>query len=132
MSRSRYVFVALAVVAFIVGTMLSHALQWTWVRGGFPNPHLIIREITLTKAIAFGLAISGMVFCLMHQTTWMFLTEVADELSRVSWPTRAETGHATWVVVVTVLISSAYLGVFDSFWLWLTNWILGVELRPPQ
>ena len=50
-----------------------------------------------------------------------------DELARVTWPSREETGNATVVVIVTVLVCSVYLGVFDAFWMWVTNMILGIR-----
>ena len=69
---------------------------------------------------------AGAAFCLMHGSTRQLASEVVEELTKVTWPTRAETGAATVVVIVTVLLCSAYLGVFDAMWLWLTDKILGV------
>jgi len=42
-----------------------------------------------------------------------FLSDVKTELGKVTWPERKETIATTWVVVVIVLIMSAYLGVCD-------------------
>lgn len=42
-----------------------------------------------------------------------FLSEVRAELKRVQWPDRQTLMQATGVVIVTVLIAAAYLGVLD-------------------
>ena len=42
-----------------------------------------------------------------------FVREVRAELSKVSWPTREELRDSTLVVIVTVLIVAAYIGVID-------------------
>ncbi|MEJ2182807.1 MAG: preprotein translocase subunit SecE [Nitrospirota bacterium] len=42
-----------------------------------------------------------------------FLREVKVETKKVVYPTREELISSTWVVIVTVLIVSAYLGAVD-------------------
>jgi preprotein translocase subunit SecE len=48
-------------------------------------------------------------------------SECVTELSKVAWPTRRETGAATLVVIITVIIASVFLGVFDFLWASLTG-----------
>ena len=42
-----------------------------------------------------------------------FLQEVRVESGKVSWPTRTELRDSTVVVIVTVLLVSAFIGVVD-------------------
>ncbi|NOT33805.1 MAG: preprotein translocase subunit SecE [Candidatus Eisenbacteria bacterium] len=42
-----------------------------------------------------------------------FVKDVRVEVGRVSWPTREELRDSTVVVIVTVLIVSAFIGVVD-------------------
>jgi len=42
-----------------------------------------------------------------------FWKNVLVEASKVSWPTRAELRASTIVVIVTVLLVAAYIGVVD-------------------
>jgi len=42
-----------------------------------------------------------------------FLKEVRGEIGKVSWPTREELRDSTLVVIVTVLIVSAFVGIVD-------------------
>ncbi len=43
-----------------------------------------------------------------------FLYEVKVELKKVSWPSRREITGSTGVVIMTVIIVAAYLGIVDS------------------
>ncbi len=42
-----------------------------------------------------------------------FLTEVAVELKKVSWPTRAELIEATWVVIVSTFFLTVFIWLAD-------------------
>lgn len=42
-----------------------------------------------------------------------YFKEVAAELKRVTWPTKKDTMAATWVVIITVIILSVFLGIVD-------------------
>jgi preprotein translocase subunit SecE len=49
-------------------------------------------------------------------TDWKkFLGEVRTELKRTTWPSRLEVRNTTLVVIVTVFIFAAFLGVVDYF-----------------
>ena len=94
----------------------------------YAGESLLYRVLTLVAlaAVAAGIALTtqkGVAFREM-------LKEARIELRKVVWPTRQETEHATVIVVVTVLICSAFLGVFDAVWLWVTDWLLGIEATP--
>ena len=60
------------------------------------------------------------------QAGWMdrareYVKEVRVETSRVSWPTRQELRDSTLVVIVMVLLVSAYLFVWDRGFAFLTR-----------
>ncbi|MBI4746836.1 MAG: preprotein translocase subunit SecE [Deltaproteobacteria bacterium] len=42
-----------------------------------------------------------------------YFKEVFAELKRVAWPTKKDTMAATWVVIITVIILSVFLGIVD-------------------
>ena len=43
-----------------------------------------------------------------------FMKEVQVEFSKISWPNRNELRDSTMVVILTVLIVSAFIGVVDQ------------------
>jgi preprotein translocase subunit SecE len=51
--------------------------------------------------------------------------EVASELAKVTWPTRDIVTNGTIVVVVASFIATAYIGVLDRLWGFLTNLVYG-------
>jgi preprotein translocase subunit SecE len=60
------------------------------------------------------------------QAGWMdrardFVKDVRVESERVSWPTRSELRDSTLVVIVMVLLVSAYLFVWDRIFAFLTR-----------
>jgi preprotein translocase subunit SecE len=50
---------------------------------------------------------------------------VAEELSRVTWPTRDTVMNGTIVVVVASVIATVYVTVLDRFWGFLTTLVYG-------
>ncbi|MBI5511695.1 MAG: preprotein translocase subunit SecE [Deltaproteobacteria bacterium] len=130
MSRQRYVVVGIIALAAIVGISLSHLFGWIWAQTSLDDFPLLSRELSLTVVLGYSVATLAAVFCFVHKPTVALTQEVADELSKVSWPSREETGSATVVVLATVVICATYLGLFDAMWLWLTNLVLGVHPSP--
>ena len=47
------------------------------------------------------------------RTAQQFFREVRVELKKVTWPSRKETFASTGVVLITVILVAAYLGVVD-------------------
>ena len=56
-----------------------------------------------------------------QENTRQLAQETVGELSRVTWPTRPELGAATVVVIVTSIVMSIVLGLFDFLWSWVTT-----------
>jgi preprotein translocase subunit SecE len=48
----------------------------------------------------------------------VFLKEVRLEMSKVTWPSRVEIKDATVVVIVSVVVIAAFIGVID----WILYW----------
>ena len=47
-----------------------------------------------------------------------FIKEVRVESTKVSWPTRQELRDSTIVVIITVLIVAAFIGIVDRILTW--------------
>ena len=46
--------------------------------------------------------------------TRQFIKEVQVEFSKISWPSRGELRDSTLVVILTVLVVAAFIGVVDQ------------------
>ncbi len=55
--------------------------------------------------------------------TRTFLTEVRNEMRRVTWPSRKEVYATTVVVILTSAFFGLYLGSFELALNWGVNWI---------
>jgi preprotein translocase subunit SecE len=73
--------------------------------------------------VGIAVIIAGAVtlYCWRHPKINMLAKEIATELSKVTWPTRKETSAFTITVIVTTIIASTILGLFDMFWATLTG-----------
>jgi preprotein translocase subunit SecE len=54
-----------------------------------------------------------------------YVKDVRQEMTRVSWPTREELRDSTVVVIVTVLLVAAFIGVVDR----VLTWAVGLLFR---
>jgi preprotein translocase subunit SecE len=54
-----------------------------------------------------------------------FVKDVRVEITRVSWPTREELRDSTIVVIATVVLVAAFVGVVDR----VLNWGVGLLFR---
>jgi preprotein translocase SecE subunit len=53
-----------------------------------------------------------------------FLGHVVDELKRVQWPDRRQTGQGTAVTLGFVVIAGGFLGLMDAVWKPLVEWLI--------
>jgi preprotein translocase subunit SecE len=54
-----------------------------------------------------------------------FVRETVSELRRVSWPTREEAKNLTGVVIIVMVVMSAFLGSLDLLFTKFFEWLLG-------
>ena len=113
------------VLVALAGLIFAHAAAWSFDRLALANSAFLGRQILLSQVVGYGLAVALGAWAYWAPTPSTLLGEVVDELQRVSWPSRLETTHATWVVMVCVAISAACLGLFDGVWLGVTGLLLG-------
>jgi preprotein translocase SecE subunit len=53
-----------------------------------------------------------------------FLGHVVDELKRVQWPDRRQTGQGTAVTLGFVVVAGGFLGLMDAVWKPLVDWLI--------
>lgn len=115
--KERYVYIATLVFVLITGLVLGRGFEWIWAAAELvPYSVFNIPQLPLTGVLGFAVAAIAGMAVIKNQTTKTLGVEVVDELSRVTWPQREETTNSTVVVVVAVLISAAFIGLFDQVW----------------
>ena len=89
----------------------------------FSEESLLLRVIGL-------LAVSGVALGIVYQTekgrlAWGFIREARNEVRKVVWPTRRETGQTTLIVIAVVGLVAVLLWLFDSMLTYLVRLLLG-------
>ena len=51
--------------------------------------------------------------------------EVAEELTKVTWPTRKEVTNSTTVVIIATMFATVFFFLMDKFWSFVTNLVYG-------
>ncbi|MBK8170404.1 MAG: preprotein translocase subunit SecE [Sandaracinaceae bacterium] len=114
----RYVQGAFLLAAGLFVWIINKTGVLVWNQFGEPNTSIVIGAAIVLGAFgAFLLYRNEKVNRLAH--------EVGTELSKVSWPTRAETSTSTVVVIVFSVVAAIAMGVFDSVWSAVTDLIYG-------
>jgi preprotein translocase subunit SecE len=107
-----------AVGGIILAWLLTKTGEWVWSYFGRPNDlYLGLAAVTVA-----GIAT---VVAWKNEQVFALANEVTSELRKVTWPSRKETFSSTVVVIVTTIISSLLLGLFDGVWSWVTRMIYG-------
>ena len=114
----KWTHVMFAVAGIILAWLLAKSGEWAWSYFGKPNSFAVGTGAFIVAGVATFI-------CWRNEQLFGLAQEVTNELKKVSWPTRKETFSSTVVVIVTTIISSVFLGVFDGVWAWVTRMIYG-------
>lgn len=109
-------------ISFVIGGLLV----WITLAALFaalfqfisPNWDRLLLGARFSVSDLLGLlgGITVTVVLLLHERANRLGLEVANELRNVTWPTWPETRVSTIVVLVTTIIVSVILGLFDALW----------------
>ncbi len=92
----------------MLGILFSY-LRWN----DFP---VFGEDWTITTVVGYATAAASAVVAWRTPRSHAVSMEIAQELTKVTWPTLRETRAATVAVVVATFVAAALLGVFDLVW----------------
>ena len=124
----KWTFVIFAVGGLLLAYLLFQTGVWGWEylsTTDFAGDAVGKPSSVWVTLMAVVLASVGTAVAFKNERLVELSGEVTSELKKVTWPTREETFAATIVVIVTVIVASVFLGVFDSLWAWLAGKIYG-------
>ncbi len=107
-----------AILAFVVFTLSGKIIAAYDLETRIRNIDLLLRGISL------GIGVISFFLLYRDQKINQFMNEVVAELNNVTWPNQKDTGSATLIVIVMVIISGVILGLLDNCWTQLLRWIL--------
>lgn len=94
-------------VAAFFGTVID------WINPNLNRPLLGVR-FAVSDLLGLLVGVGSVLYLWFSEPINKFGLEVASELRNVTWPTWPETRVSTIVVIVTTVVVSAILGLFDA------------------
>ena len=125
LGHKRFVYAAYFAGAIGIAFLLSKVTTIAWGRLAVWKPMLgEPRDDILMPASAILGAAAALYY--WRRTRARELAEqVAEELSKVTWPSRQEVTNSTFVVIVATLVSTVFFALMDRFWGFVTNLVYG-------
>jgi preprotein translocase subunit SecE len=119
----RIVYFAYLVLGIVVAAAVGKLFSLVFSAIGVTDLPLIGQQLKLSSAVGIAVAVVAGLVAVNNAKAHEFCVDVVHELRRVTWPSRDETQRSTVIVIVTTLIISGMLGVFDYVWAQLTGLI---------
>ena len=122
--RSKGTWVALFYVVATLLVMLVFNLALSEAFAYFRKEDVAILGPKFTMCTLIALILAGSVAIytgFINKKARDFIEQCVIELDKVAWPSWRETRVATYTVIVTSLVASFILGLFDTVFGWLTN-----------
>lgn len=111
-------FAVAALLAYIVFAVGTKAVATFDLETRVRNVELVLRAVAVVAGAILFVVLNR------NDKANQFMGEVVVELTRVTWPTQRDTGSATFLVIIMVLISGFFLGMLDYLWTQLLQWVL--------
>ncbi len=124
MQYARYINLSFVVAGLIFWVIFQKATALALDTAGTTDMLIAGEAIRLSGIVGLVLAAGGVFYAWSRADVQTWASEIAVELSKVTWPKWPETKQHTIVVIVFSLVLSGILAIFDFFWKWLTDLIL--------
>ena len=124
---SRFVNIAFIFTALLLSWVLMQTSEMVLASIGPGSNMILFAGIQLSTVLGIGLA--ALIVAYYYWITpraYELATEVAVELSKVSWPDADDTKRYTYVVTWFAIILSLILTVFDFVWKFATDALLSL------
>ncbi|AKU93987.1 hypothetical protein AKJ09_00651 [Labilithrix luteola] len=117
----RFVYAAYMAGAMLVAFLVAKIGHVSWYRLGQWKPEFgePKDEIVYTVAAVVGVLVA--LYYWRKPSARQYANEVAEELSKVTWPSRKEVWNSTTVVILTTLFATVFFALMDQFWKYVTD-----------
>ena len=117
----RYVYAAYMAGALLAAFLFAKIGHAAWYRLGQWKTELGEPKDELVFPVAGVLGVAVAVYYWRKAEARKYADEVAEELSKVTWPSRKEVTNSTTVVVLTTLFATVFFALMDRFWGFITD-----------
>jgi preprotein translocase subunit SecE len=121
----RFVYAAYFAGAIGIAFIFSKVIDFAWLKMQSYKPAIGDPRDDIVTPLA-GIVGAGAAVYYWYRTRARELAEqVATEMSKVTWPSRAEVTNGTVVVILTTVVSTVFFALMDKFWSFITNLVYG-------
>lgn len=117
----RYVYATYMAGALLSAFLVAKIGHVVWYRLGQWKPDFGEPEDEILFPIAGVIGVAIAVYYWRKIEVRQYVNEVAEELSKVTWPTRNEVKNSTTVVVLTTIFATLFFALMDRFWGFITD-----------
>jgi preprotein translocase subunit SecE len=117
----RYVYAAYMAGALLAAFLFAKMGHASWYRLGQWKTELGEPKDEIVFPVAAVLGIAVAVYYWRKPDARKYADEVAEELSKVTWPSRKEVTNSTTVVVLTTVFATVFFALMDRFWSFITD-----------
>jgi preprotein translocase subunit SecE len=118
---TRFVYAAYMGGAMLVAFLVAKAGHLAWYRAGQWKPELGEPHDELVYLVAGVIGVAVALYYWRKPTSRQYANEVAEELSKVTWPSRKEVTNSTTVVLFYTLFATVFFALMDQFWKYVTD-----------
>jgi preprotein translocase subunit SecE len=117
----RFVYAAYMAVAMLVAFLFARAAHLAWYRLAQWKPEVGEPKDEAVYAVAILVGIGVALYYWRKRTAREYATDVAEELSKVTWPSRKEVSNSTAIVLFYTLFATVFFALMDQFWKYVTD-----------
>jgi preprotein translocase subunit SecE len=117
----RYVYAAYMAFALLAAFLVAKAGHAAWFRLGQWKPDFGEPKDEIVFPLAGVVGVLVTLYYWRKQEARQYADEVAEELSKVTWPSRKEVTNSTTVVVLTTVFATVFFALMDRFWSFVTD-----------
>lgn len=123
----RFVYAAYMAGAMLVGFLVAKSAHVGWYRLGQYKPQFGEPRDEVIYPVAGVVGILVALYYWRKAESRQYANEVAEELSKVTWPSRKEVTNSTFVVILTTLFATVFFALMDQFWRYVTDKIYSFQ-----
>lgn len=117
----RYVYAAYMAGALLTAFLVAKMGHAGWYKLGQWKPALGEPQDEILFPVSGAIGVLVAVYYWRKPEAKQYATEVAEELSKVTWPSRKEVTNSTTVVVLTTVFATVFFALMDRFWGFVTD-----------
>jgi preprotein translocase subunit SecE len=125
LGMKRFVYAGYFAGAIFIAFAASKLIDFAWFKAAGYKPAIGEPKDEIVMPLAALIGLGAALYYWYRTRARQLAEEVANEMGKVTWPSRTEVTNGTFVVIVTTIVSTVFFALMDKFWGFLTNLVYG-------